>query len=405
MCNRAMATTTSHLAKSRRSSLYLSAFILVFVCSNVNALARISRPRAKFPKHSPGSVFPLSSGQNAETAVDSRPQLTGLVVIDFENVRGKSGFRLSHENLLFRALSWHSGRKNDDTATYEKDTATALVVDHGSKQCAYVGGSLDQERFTTSGTTGDVGVVFAGVGQKADDVIVSLVRERCPAPPSEENTMHIERNVTIVVTADTELILRCQRARAASERYSNVIYAHPLAFLGELDEHADADVLEILLDSNSSQNDKLSESQLQAAITIRKKILTKEKVVSINRQLQKKQRGKKGGRISRKQGVKLRKQQEKMHKRLEKLSEEEASTVHSLITCDEDESSRSVAGVFDQVVRLTEKSKYGLTARRSGSESTYDRTVLAEALRRRLESSGSVCHDSILPIGWIYGRT
>ena len=98
------------------------------------------------------------------------------VVVDVENVRGKTGFRLSHREVLRTLLVWKRYMPSELT----------LVIDHGNEACTF---------------KGDVySVVFAGPGCKADDTIASQI-----VPELAESTESVA-----VVTADHELIQRCR---------------------------------------------------------------------------------------------------------------------------------------------------------------------------------------------------
>ena len=109
-----------------------------------------------------------------------------MVVIDADNVRGKSGFRLSHEGLIARVAQWASGQGMSGRV--------AIATDHG----AYTQG-FHLPRL-------GVGLAFAGPSQTADDLIVRWV-EAVAATPETGSAPHL-----LVVTADSGLALRCRRA-------------------------------------------------------------------------------------------------------------------------------------------------------------------------------------------------
>eukprot|EP00566_Odontella_aurita_P027910 CAMPEP_0113556038 /NCGR_PEP_ID=MMETSP0015_2-20120614/17042_1 /TAXON_ID=2838 /ORGANISM="Odontella" /LENGTH=189 /DNA_ID=CAMNT_0000457365 /DNA_START=319 /DNA_END=884 /DNA_ORIENTATION=+ /assembly_acc=CAM_ASM_000160 len=85
------------------------------------------------------------------------PSPGSVLLIDAENLRGKSGFEMSHPELLHRTSLWadRNGIRGH----------VSLVVDHGAGRGAYW---LPRR---------GVGVVFAGPCVKADDV---LAREAVP---------------------------------------------------------------------------------------------------------------------------------------------------------------------------------------------------------------------------------
>jgi len=126
------------------------------------------------------------------------------VMIDAENVRGKSGFALSHADLFEGVALW--------TERWNLTGRVSLVVDHGAVSSGYW---LDEYGFS---------VVFAGSGQKADDVLardVSFFSE------------YTESKLVIVVTADQELISRCHKA---SGKGHELQIMPPINFLTDLEQ-------------------------------------------------------------------------------------------------------------------------------------------------------------------------
>ena len=108
------------------------------------------------------------------------------ILIDVENLRGKSGFSLTHADVLSSLSTWSHRSRLPGRLT--------LVMDHGSEA---TGLWLPDA---------DYAVVFAGRSQKADDVIAQdLVPYFCDLP------------VVTVVTADHNLIQRCRRASSVTQ--------------------------------------------------------------------------------------------------------------------------------------------------------------------------------------------
>lgn len=105
---------------------------------------------------------------------------TSVLIIDGDNVRGKTKFMLSKEELLLRVENW---------LFMENMQGKVLVVyDHASKQSGYM---LDS----------GLGVIFAGPDDCADDVIARDVP-----------VFHRQFNANVVVvTDDKELRRRCSR--------------------------------------------------------------------------------------------------------------------------------------------------------------------------------------------------
>ena len=100
------------------------------------------------------------------------------LLIDVENLRGLSGFRVSHGTVIAALACW--------MREWELTGRVVLAVDHGDEQCGFYNTQLG------------LAFVFAGPRQKADDVLVRLVSRG--------------REEALVVTADRELRDRCRRA-------------------------------------------------------------------------------------------------------------------------------------------------------------------------------------------------
>ena len=97
------------------------------------------------------------------------------VIIDAENVRGRTGFELDHADLLDRLLVWTSMRYG---YAYGK---TIVVIDHGSQAGAIVlrdENSFQEEdsKDTTTLSNNNLCVSFAGPQCKADDIIARDVK-------------------------------------------------------------------------------------------------------------------------------------------------------------------------------------------------------------------------------------
>ena len=116
------------------------------------------------------------------------------VMIDAENVRGKSGFALSHADLFEGVALW--------TERWNLTGRVSLVVDHGAVPSGYW---LDEYGFS---------VVFAGSGQKADGALA------CDVGFFLE---YMESKLVIVVTADQELISRCHMEKQKISRKSEML--------------------------------------------------------------------------------------------------------------------------------------------------------------------------------------
>jgi len=168
-----------------------------------------------------------------------------VLLLDVYNILGHTAFGLPASALISRAASWRDDRDGSEPI--------ACVVDHGSARCAQRGGPLADR----------VGLLFAGPSLTADDVIVSLVKERCLAGvggDDDNDTSSTHRNTTVVVTADANLINRCQRQKregsgrggsgsgidssnvwSGASSKSDLVFVEPASFLRELEKHAYAD--------------------------------------------------------------------------------------------------------------------------------------------------------------------
>ena len=157
--------------------------------------------------HYPLVGHPPLAGPRVRTKARERftefvAQRSGLLLIDVENVRGKTGFVLGHEELLRRVGGW--------AMRCGLHGRVALVVDHGSVAEAFL--------LKESGLS----VAFAGPAQTADDVLVRTVPARG----------------ALVVTADGQLGRRCRRR--ASDGGGSVSLAPPSLLLDALGVDASA---------------------------------------------------------------------------------------------------------------------------------------------------------------------
>jgi len=143
-----------------------------------------------------------------------------VVLIDLENVRGKSNFELTHRELLKRTTMWAKMHDLQDKVT--------MVVDHGSLHTAFY---LPE---------GGLSMVFAGPRMKADDVLA-------------RDVAFFGRNA-IVITADNELMSRCRNAMANSDDDVEIQFIQPIKFISDL---------EILNDKVQKQHEKIIELEEQ----------------------------------------------------------------------------------------------------------------------------------------------
>ena len=154
------------------------------------------------PLRSPPPLLSASRRTGLPPRLASAAATGALVLVDVENVRGKSGFELSHDELLERATHWAAHRRLRG--------AVSLVVDHGSLPSAFW---LERQ---------GLAVIFAGQRLKADDVIARDVSFA---------TRQLRTDV-LVVTADRELTQRCRAAARDSVNKLGII--SPSSFIEDL---------------------------------------------------------------------------------------------------------------------------------------------------------------------------
>lgn len=137
-----------------------------------------------------------------EERVSHLANADGILVIDGDNARGKSGFSLSHEALLVRTVRWGVRRGLHGRIVH--------LVDHGAAPDV-----LHLPRL------GGVCVSFSGPAATADDVAV-------------RDIPHLQRegHDVMLVTADSGLIARCRRESSKTRR--SLAVAPPQALLGAI---------------------------------------------------------------------------------------------------------------------------------------------------------------------------
>ena len=139
------------------------------------------RPRPLRPDPLRRLLRAAPSGRRARPRLIGLEPSDGVVLVDVENVRGKSGFTLGHEELLGEAARWAQHRNLHGRVV--------LVVDHGARTAAYYLRQLG------------LAVAFSGRRQSADDMIAKQV-------PYVQR--QLARDVC-VVTGDVGLKTRCQQ--------------------------------------------------------------------------------------------------------------------------------------------------------------------------------------------------
>ena len=213
-------------------------------------------------------TLPVSSS-NRETSDEfystSKIISTPMVVMDVENIRGATSFRISHEALLSRIRLWRDDRlsmastPSDDDGDCNLLEPLVWVCDHGISPSIHHYSLFPNENDEIT-LPHNFGAIFSG-GRTADDVIVDLVHLRCGGSPSFYNDKQgnddvdsvdmddddnlqvfadsgdMTRNTTIVITGDARLISRCQQARRQGSSLSDVIFVEPTSLLQQLERY------------------------------------------------------------------------------------------------------------------------------------------------------------------------
>jgi len=178
----------------------------------------------------------------------SKPiKTSSMVVMDVENIRGASSFRISHEALISRIRLWREDRLSMAVSSAKAGHAVleplAWICDHGTASTIhhfslFGNGDGDGKNDDVVHMPHNFGVMFAGPDRTADDVIVDLVELRSTGREGISNYDHEQtRNSTIVITADSRLITRCQQARRKSNSVSDVIFVEPASLLQQLERY------------------------------------------------------------------------------------------------------------------------------------------------------------------------
>ncbi len=215
-------------------------------------------------------TLPVTSSSSSSSTSDfystSKTISTPMVVMDVENIRGATSFRISHEALLSRIRLWREDRlsmapsisssSNDDEDGDDWNLLEPLiwVCDHGMSPSIHHYSLFPNDEDESNKLPHNFGAIFAG-DRTADDVIVDLVQLRCGGLPSyhiesnnnvdyegdsldlSDDRDDVTRNTTIVITADARLISRCQQARRQSSSLSDVIFVEPASLLQQLERY------------------------------------------------------------------------------------------------------------------------------------------------------------------------
>jgi Icc-related predicted phosphoesterase len=279
-------------------------------------------------------------------------QESHVIFVDVENLRGKSGFSLSHSDVMTSLTQWSrvcglAGR-------------LILVVDHGSDASSLW---LPDEEYA---------VVFAGGSQKADDVLaLDLVPFFSELP-----------QVT-VVTADHDLLQRCRRASGVKQRLHILPPAQLLEDLQSILEtmpivadNEEVDDTELSGDTTRDEAQETTSRLLDYEIKLGAQLLEAEALL----------RSKRGAASNNKRRGKLKLKAQNLREKLYKARQDGGSMIDrvtDILAHGTKSPSLQTLPVRDQNALL---SRWEKIRRSSGRrrEQTGDRIILAEQLRRQL---------------------
>ena len=329
---------------------------------------------------------------------------TSSVWIDMENVRGKSGFQLTHQEVLDKTNLW--------TKHFRLEDRVIVVVDHGGP--APSGFYLEDKQMA---------VIFSGNGCKADDIIAKGVGASCfpffwNPNDTESNDEEAEasggtkrgkqrkvgaRGKTLVVTADNELMARCRRG--AKNEYHIV---NPQTFLddlewvvGEVRQQERQKVLDAAnenkIDGEDTSEESSSSSETPAVLSLEDEfklgridteIKLRGQLIDAQVRLGDKKKRKK---LTNKRRKKL---ESKIESLKRKLAIRGPSLLDQLTQGSDSDSDDSGDGSLarEQQDLLLERWR-DLQKRPPQKEQTGDRVIYAERLRRELEADESVTKD------------
>ena len=275
----------------------------------------------------------------------------GAILVDVENVRGKTGFALNHAELEHAMAIW--------TQLCGFQGKMSLIVDHGSQQTAY------------HSSKGDMTIIFAGPSHKADDLIAKDV-----------SFLGEQGADLVVVTSDRGLIDRCKRAATDM----NLTFLSPLTLVEDLEYILELEPLPLDQSTYSKEGDETEvETSDEQDVTLEPKIRALEHEIKLGAELLEAEallRGKSG--VNNKRRGKLKAKVRMLREKLTKSPSSLLQVVASVLD------KGPQVGLANQ--QFTQAEQTALLARwdkvrRSSQrkEKTGDRVILAEQWRRELE--------------------
>ena len=321
----------------------------------------------------------------------------GFLVIDGDNVRGKTRFELSKESLVF--LAKKLSKKYPHTVI--------LHLDHGSRHSAY--------------DLGGLGLVFSGSRRSADDVIARDVPRLLETLKKDAGGEGADSAPLMVVTGDAGLAQRCRsgargfggRSRLSilqSDAFAEFLQAQEAPLSAEEEAEAAAlGLVELFDDGGAAAAPDAREgsageapgageapeasaggSDERSVMMVSKELNIRRGITNIRRELS---RG-----CGRKKATKLRRRLRDLESRLAANLATTAAGSRSPLLGEilrADGGGEPIEGTDDDVVAQLLR----LGGNRRGREQTWERVVLAERLRQNLErmnvsSSASAAADA-----------
>jgi hypothetical protein len=283
-------------------------------------------------------------------AATSLRRTQGAILIDVENVRGKSGFQLSHAAVIVALARW--------SRVCGLQGRLSLVVDHGTEASSFWLANMD------------LAILFAGPSRKADDVIAQDV------PFLGQTT-----DVTIV-TADVGLMERCRRSAAKK----GVHILSPQKVLADLEKMTElTQTVEVVTeeeDTGTASDIYMEDDPATPQVTLLEEDMEYE--IKLGAELLEAE-----ALLRSKKAVQNRKRKAKLQAKVRKLREKLATTP-SVLSCVTDvlvhgTGAASLGGLTrtdqNRLLQRWEKAR----VRSQRKEKTGDRVVLAEHLRRDLQ--------------------
>jgi len=206
--------------------------------------ATINRKLNRKINHRPETT----SFQHIIKQVASSPH--GVAYVDLENVRGKSGFVLTHQDLLHKTCQWMN--------YHRLSGQVVMVADHGSVPEARL--------YSDPSGTGSLPVLFAGPSQKADDVLARASKQEWRTA----STM----TPAVVITADALLQSRCRKSSPDTTDFHSL---NPCDFIDDLQR-----VEDLLQLQNISMHSTAAIQQQNASISIEQLLLMRQLEEQIN---------------------------------------------------------------------------------------------------------------------------